>query len=173
MFSSVIGSHAVGFLLEKERDHRPAAAQDVAVTDDREPSGPHPGHGVAGYEKLVGAQFRGPVKVDGVGGFVGAQRDDLGDPLADGGTDDVLATKDVGLDGFKGVVLGGGHLLERRGVDDDVDPAEGFFEAFSVANIPDEVPQAGVLGGRIDLGHLKLLEFVPREDDQLAGLVAG
>jgi hypothetical protein len=76
------------------------------------------------------------------------------------------------MDRLKGVVLGGGHLLEGGGVDDDIDAVEGLVQAFGVADVAEEVAHAAMgLDGKA-LGHLELLELVAREDDQPPRLVA-
>ena len=50
---------------------------------------------------------------------------------------------DVGFDRFEWVVLTGGHLLEGRGVDNDIHLLEGAAQADAIANIPDEIAEDG------------------------------
>ncbi len=61
-------------------------------------------------------------------------------PVSDRSIDDVLGAEDVRLDSLERVVLGSRDLLERRGMDDDVDVLERTAKARLVADVPDEVP---------------------------------
>jgi len=92
--------------------------------------------------------------------------------LVNGHIDDVLGAEDVGLDGLERIVFRGRHLLEGRGVDDDVHSVEGPAEPLLVADVPDEVAHAGVLARRKRLGHLVLFQLVAAEDDETPGGVA-
>ena len=152
----------------EERDHRAAAAHDVAVADHREPGVVRRGVVVAGDEQLVGGQLRGAVQVDRAGRLVGGERDHLLHAGVDGGLDDVLAAHDVGLDELERVVLRGVDLLERRGVHDVVDVVHRAQQPALVADVADEPAQARVVAEQ--LPDLVLLELVAGEDDQsLAG----
>src|SRR5207237_666085 len=70
-------------------------------------------------------------------------------------------------------VLGGRHLFQRRGVDHDVDTAEGQDQAFAVAHVAEEKPHAGQALGLEPLGEvgldLALLQLVAGQDNQLTG----
>ncbi len=78
----------------------------------------------------------------------------------------VLRAHDVGLDAFKGVVLGCGHLLERGRVDDDFDLLQGAAQAVRVPDIADEVAHGPVIRGGKFLGHFILLALVAGKHDQ-------
>src|SRR5262249_13433050 len=73
-------------------------------------------------------------------------------------------TDDVGLDELERVVLGRRHLLQRRGVDDVVNPLEGALEPILVAHVAQEEAQDLALGAEL-LRHGELLELVAAEDD--------
>ena len=83
------------------------------------------------------------------------------------GLDQVLRAQHIGLDALEGVVLGGGHDLGGGGVHHDIDVVQRAVQALAVAHVADEEAQARVLRRREHLGHLELLEFVAREDDDL------
>src|ERR1041384_6678449 len=52
-------------------------------------------------------------------------------------------------------------------MDDIVDVAHREFQAIKVADVTYEVPQERVLGVRVLLPHLELLEFISRKNDEL------
>ena len=127
---------------------------------------------VTGDEHLVGAQLGRAVKIDGVGRLVGAEGDDAFDIVVDGAVDDVLGAEDVGFDELKRVVLGGRHLLERGGVDDEIDALHRAFEARQVAHVAEEEAELCLLLGREVAFHLELFEFIPAvHDDRRRGRV--
>ena len=78
---------------------------------------------LAATNSLSEHELGGAVEVDRVGGLVGRQRDDLLDVVRERGVDDVLGAEDVGLDAFDRVVFGRRHLLQRRGVNHEIDAA--------------------------------------------------
>ena len=139
------GDPAAGPLRAEDGDDAAAAAQHVAVAGATEPRSRRRGVGVALHEQLLGAEFRGAVEVDGVDGLVGAQAEHLFDAAVDGRIDDVLRAVDVGLHGLAGVVFAGRHLLQRGGVDHDVDAAHRPPHAVDVADVAEEVAQAGMV----------------------------
>jgi hypothetical protein len=80
------------------------------------------------------------------------------------------------VDALRGIVLGGRHLLQGRGVDHDVDAAQGQGQALAIAHVAEEEAQLGVgrlveLLAQLDL-HVALLQFVAGIDDHLAGASA-
>ena len=101
-----------------------------------------------------------------------------GQPVLLDRADDVLGALDVGLDRFPGEVLAGGHLLQRRRIDDDVGVAQGRGDAVEVAHVADaelEQPFEVVIDDFVRRGlavlilqpHVVLLGLVAREDDDL------
>ena len=166
---SVIGSDspACGELAE-QRDHRTAAAHDVAVAHDGEAGGVVRGVVVAGDEELVGRQLGGAVEVDRAGRLVGRQRDDLLHARVDGRLDDVLAAEHVGLHELEGVVLRRVDLLERGGVHDVVDAVHRAQQPALVADVADEPAQARIVVEQ--LADLVLLQLVAREDHEPLGV---
>ncbi len=72
----------------------------------------------------------------------------------------------VGLDALHRVVFGGGHLLQRGGVDDDSRTPACAAQPLGVAHVADEVAQA--TGSVKLLLHLVLLQLVARVDDEPA-----
>jgi hypothetical protein len=91
-------------------------------------------------------------------------------PPVDGRVDDVLGTDDVRLHRLKGVVLGSGHLLHRRGMDHIVNTLEGTVEPLLVPYITYEIADF-ILGLVVFALHFKLLVLVPAEDNHLFRLV--
>jgi hypothetical protein len=144
-------------------DDAPATADHVAVAHDGEPGIGRAGIGVAIDEELVADQLRRAIQVDRAARLVGRQRDDALDSAVNRGVDDVLRTVDIRLDRLEWVVLGGRHLLEGRGVDDEVDAMERAVKSVAIADVTDEEPQAPFVG--VALLHLELLQLVPTEDD--------
>jgi len=68
------------------------------------------------------------------------------------------------VDAFGGVVLGGRHLFQRRGVDHHVDTAKGEGHPLAVAHVARKKAQGGELLRPKPLGqihlHLGLLQLV-------------
>jgi hypothetical protein len=83
----------------------------------------------------------------------------------------VRGADDVRLGGLERVVLAGRHLLQRRGVDDQIDAARGADQAVAVAHVAEEEAQAALPG--IARLQLRLLELVPAEDADHARVVLG
>ena len=87
-----------------------------------------------------------------------------------GGFNNILRPKDVRLDGFKRVVFGSWHLLERYSVHDGIYAFHGVLETVFVADITDKKAYRWILGVGITLGHFKLFEFIARIDDNALNL---
>ena len=83
----------------------------------------------------------------------------------------VVRADDVGAHGLHGEELAGGHLLERRRVEDVVHAMHGVAHGLGVADVADE--EADLVGLlRVALlkhvAHVVLLLLVAREDTDLA-----
>src|SRR4051794_7398611 len=124
--------------IQEEGNDAPAAADDIAITDDREPGLAWTAVTIAGHEKLVRAELGCPVEIDGIGRLIGGQRRHPLDPPVDGRVDDVFGPHDVGLDEFERIVLSRRYLFERRGVDHIVNAVEGALEPILVTYIAQE-----------------------------------
>lgn len=158
----------LGDQLLEEGDDRAARADHIAVAHDREARLLVAHHVVCRDEELVGGEFRRPVEIDRVRCLVGRERHHLFDACRDRRLDDVLGAMDVRLDTFHGVVFGGRHLLQRGGMDHEIDAPHRLLQAFGVAHIADEIAHLR----RVELlRHFILLELVAREDDDAARLV--
>lgn len=149
-------------------DDGTSRTDDIAVADDGKTGTAGTDEVVAGDEDLVGAELGGPVEVDGVGGLVRREGDHPLHVVFQGGGDDVGRAVDVGLDTFHRIVLRGGNLLERRGVDDEIDALHGQRKPRSVADIAEKIAHHR---RRKLLLHLKLLQLIPGIDDEPPGLV--
>ena len=156
--------HLAGLaLLQEDRHHRAAAADDVAVAHAGEVRDAAGGVGVGLHDQLLGSQLGGPIEIDRVDRLVGAQRQHPPHPLINGSINDVASTDDIGLNGLKRVVLAGGNLFERGRMHHDGDPGEGPLQAGSVAHVSNEVTQAEMIQSRG--AHIVLLEFVTTENN--------
>ena len=80
----------------------------------------------------------GPHRVDRIDGFVRRQADHRLHPGIDRRRQHVLRPDDVGLDRFHWEELAGGDLLERRRVEDVVDPVHRVPDRSDIAHIADE-----------------------------------
>ena len=163
------GDPAAGPLRAEDRNDASPAAQHVAVAGATEPGSAGGRIGVALHQQFFGAEFRGAVEVDRVDGLVGAQAEHLLDAAIDRRVDDVPRPVDVGLHRFAGIVLAGRDLLQGGGVDHDIDAAHRPPHAVDVADVAEEVAEAGMIEAAGE--HLVLLQLVAAEDDDLAGMV--
>jgi hypothetical protein len=77
---------------------------------------------------------------------------------------------DIGLDALHRIVFGCRHLLHRSRVDDVVDAVESLAQPLRVTHVADEIAQLFLI---ILALHLKLLELIAREDNELLHLVTG
>lgn len=83
-----------------------------------------------------------------------------------GGLDYMLAPHDVGLDGLVGEEFATGHLLESRGMENEVGPDHGRVNAVPVPHVPKEELHPGVPEF---LAHLILLGFIAAQHVHGAG----
>ena len=80
---------------------------------------------VALDEKLLSAQLRCPVEIDRIDCLVRTDRHDLLYPSIYRSINHILRPDYVGLDSLNGVVLTGRHLLQSRGMNDDINAMQG------------------------------------------------
>src|SRR5262249_31116603 len=149
-------------LLQEQRDHAAATADDVAVADAREADRIGGRVRVALDEDLLAAQLRRAVEVDRVHRLVGAEGDRARNARVERGVDDVLRSMHVRLYRFERVVLARVDLLHRRGVNDQVAAVGCAAQTSEVADVADEVADVVVLAKR--RAELALLQLVPAED---------
>ena len=133
----------------------------VAVTDDGEADILASGIGVGSNEQLIGYQLGTAIQIDRIDGLIRRQGYDLLDTGIQCGINDVLRTVDIGLDGFRRVVLTGRNLFQGSGVNDIIDTFEGSGQTFLVSHITDEETKFVCI----------LLEFILH--DELLELVTG
>ena len=106
----------------------------------------------------------------GVGRLVRGQADHALHPRVDGRVEDVVRADDVGAHGLHGEELAGGHLLERRRMEDVVHAGHGIANRLRVAHVADvELDLLGVLRmpGLQLMAHVILLLLVAGEDADL------
>src|SRR5579871_4140695 len=89
--------------------------------------------------------------------------------LIDCRIDDVAPADDIGLNSFKRVVLAGRNLFQRSRMDDDRHTGKSPLKSSLIANIPEEIPQAGMV--EASDAHVVLLQLIAAEDDQALGPV--
>ncbi len=116
----------------EERNNGSAASCYVAVTDDGEADILASGIGVGSNEQLIGYQLGTAIQIDRIDGLIRRQGYDLLDTGIQCGINDVLRTVDIGLDGFRRVVLTGRNLFQGSGVNDIIDTFEGSGQTFLV-----------------------------------------
>ena len=159
-------------LLHKQRDHRAAAAHDVAVpgaADDR--PAPLGGHAGVGGDDVLHHRLGDAHGVDGVGGLVGGQADHPLDVGLDGRVQHVVGALDVGAHRLHGEKLAGGHLLQRRRVEDVVHAGHHVPQALDVAHVADIKFDLLVILRIVGLqvvAHIVLLFLIAGEDADLA-----
>ena len=71
----------------------------------------------------------------------------------------------------RGVELSRRNLLQRRGMDNDVNAFHYPEYPLAVADVTDKHPQVGIISHREPLPHLELLQFVTAKDDDPCGLM--
>src|ERR1022692_205236 len=156
-------------LLTKKRDHASTASHHVSVAYATEANWIATAIGIRLYEQFLGDELGGAVQIDGVDGLVGAQRQDSLHAVVQRSFDDVLRAVDVGLDGFDGVRLARGYLLQRRRVDDHIDSHHGTPQAVQIAHVADEIAETGIVESTHP--HFVLFQFVAAKDDQALRIV--
>ena len=155
--------------VDEQRDDAAARAHHVAVARAADGGAAGAVAGVGVDDRLhqrLGLAHR----VDGVGGLVGGQAHDLLHALGYGGVQHVVGADDVGAHGLHGEELAGGHLLQRRGVEDVVNAAHGIAHGLGVAHVADEEAHlGGELGAALlqAVAHVVLLLLVSGEDADL------
>ena len=155
-------------LIDPQGHHGSTAAQNITVTGTADP-GIFRGAAL-GHHHLLHHGLGGAHGVDGIGGLVRGQTDHALDPQLDGGGEHVVGADHVGLHGFHGEELAGGHLLQRGGVEDIVHPPHGILHGADIPDIADIVPDLlrHLRHGRLKLvAHIVLLLLVPGEDADL------
>src|SRR5579863_2184113 len=136
-------SYLAAFALFHEHwNHTAPAAQHVSVTCTTESRILPAGIGVRLHEHFLRAKFRGTVQVDGVDGFVCAQRQNATHAAVDCGIHHVAAAHDVGLDGFERIVFACRNLLKRGSVNHHGDSGKCATKALRIAYVADEITQA-------------------------------
>src|SRR5204863_1699 len=71
--------------------------------------------------------------------------------------------------GFERIVFASWDLLESGGVHQDSHTGKGTLQTLRIADITDEVTQAGMIKARGS--HIMLLQLVAAEDDKFLGMV--
>ena len=95
------------------------------------------------------------------------------DPRLHRSVEEVVRSFNVGPHGLHGEELAGGHLLERRRVEDIVHAGHGVAQGLNVAHIPDiEAHLARMLGAaRLQfVAHVVLLLLIAGEDADFANI---
>ena len=113
-------------------------------------------------DELLGEELRGAHHGRRVGGLVGRGEDHRPDAGREAGVDHVLRPDDVRLGRLERVVLAGLDVLQRRAVEDDVDPVHRPVEPVAVADVADE--EADVAPVVQPLALVELLRLVAAED---------
>lgn len=136
---------ALGQLLLEEGDDGAGGAEDVAEADGHEP---RPGGGVRCPTRLqieslhieLGEALGGAHDVGGVDGLVGGDLDEGLGTGGTGGVGDVFRADRVGQHALAGVELDHGHMLQGRGVEDDLWPhlCEDLGDAAAAADVAEE-----------------------------------
>src|SRR5581483_9926086 len=158
------GNLAALALLLKYGDNTSAATHNVAISSATEARILTPGVGIGLNEHFFRAQLGGAVQIYWIHSLIRTQCQHPLHTLVDGSVDDITASHDVGLDGLERVVLAGGNLFQRGRVNHYSNPGECPLKALRIANIADEISQAGMVEPRG--AHIVLLQFIAAEDDE-------
>ena len=159
-------------LVDKQRDHRSAAAHHVAVpraADHRIPTLRR--HARVGIDHMLHHRLADAHGVDRIRRLVRRQADDALDARLDRGVQHVVRALDVRLDGLHREKFAGRHLLERRRVENIVDARHRVAHRLQVAHVADiELDLAGAVGIlRLQLvAHVVLFLFIARENADLS-----
>ena len=160
-------------LVDPQGDDAAAGAHDVAVAGaaDLGLAGvPALGDGNLLLQRLADAHG-----IDGIGRLVRRQADHALHPGIDRRLQHVVRADDIGLHGLHREKLAARHLLQRRGVEDIIDPSHRRLQrrlAPHVSNI--ELDLIGILGipRLILMPHIILLLLIPAEDPYLPDIRA-
>ncbi len=155
-------------LLDEERDHRTARGHDVAVARGREHRLVASRGAGLGDGDLLAQRLGQPHGVDRIDRLV---RGEHGHPPHLGRrrrVQHVLGAEDVGARRLERVELARGHLLQRRGMEHQVDVGHGPNQALVVPDVADDEAHARVAQG---VAQVVLLLLVAAEDADFAGLV--
>ena len=158
-------------LVDEQRDHRAAGAHDIAIArtgDDCTTALRR--HAGVGVDDALHHGLGDAHGVDGIGCLVRGKADNALHPCVDGRVEDVVRTDDIRAHGLHGKEFTGGHLFERRCVEDVVHPRYGVAHGLRVAHITDvELDFLGVLRMlRLQLvTHVVLFLLVAGEDADL------
>ena len=163
---AVIGNrkfrHALLDQALEERNDGSAASRHISVADDGEGDVLFARIGIGGNEQFVRNQLGSAVEVDRIHGLVRGKGHDLLHAAVQAGIDHVLRAVDIGLDGFRRIVLTGGHLLECSRVDYIVHVLQCALQTLLIAHIADKEPQLlRVILEEFIVRHHELLEFIP------------
>ncbi len=163
---------AVADLVVKQRDHRAARGEHVAVPGADEARARSVE--VGPDEDPLLDRLRHAHDVHRLDGLVGRDADDRlhRQPALTDRPDDVLGARDVRLHRLVGEVLAGGHLLERRRVEHDVRVAQHGADARVVAHVADRKAQQPLVVVVDDLVRRGLQPLVGQSHRVLLGLVA-
>src|SRR5450631_2681719 len=82
---------------------------------------------------------------------------------------DVFSAMDICLDAFHGIVFGRRHLLERGGVDDEINAVHCLDKPISVANVAEKKSHATLWKVLL---HFELFELIAGINDELARFIA-
>src|SRR3989338_947819 len=125
-------------LLLDEREDAPAAPQHVAKTDAREFGLFIAPVKVCREEELFRHELRDAEHAFGLRRLIGGNTDDMRNTRGAGNFDDILGPDDIGLYRFERIVFAQGDVLERRGVEHDIDSFHGERQSLFVADISDD-----------------------------------
>jgi len=159
---------ARAYLLDPQRDDRPARAHHVAIARAADLCRARVaalGHGYLLLDGLGDAH-----RIDGIGRLVGRQTYHGTHASLDSRRQHVVRADDIGLDRLHGEELAARHLLERRRVEDVVHARHHVTARLEIAHVADiELDLVGDLGVAhlILVAHIVLLLLVAAEDADL------
>ena len=113
--------------------------------------------------------------VDGIGGLVGREDNNILHAVLDGREENIVGADDIGHCGLHREELAGGHLLEGGGVENVVNAVHSVTHAGDIADVADvELDLVGHLGhfGLELVAHIVLLLLVAGEDADLTDIGA-
>ncbi len=94
------------------------------------------------------AQLGSALEVDGVDCLACAQSDHSANTAIDGRINHVFAAYDIGLNCLKWVLFAGRHLFESGRMHHDSHIRKGALQPLSIAHIPEQIPQTGMIESR-------------------------